>query len=168
MLQSRPLVLALLAVAASLAACMGDPSDGVPDGAQPIEMRPVPGATDTHFFSGIMTRERLVIRDAATWAATWQQIVGTTQPAPSVPKIDFERSVVIVAAMGEQNSGGFTIDVSQVSTVAENAWVTVTERSPGARCVVASVLTAPVAVVVTQRFAGKAIFVERTATNDCD
>src|ERR1051325_10971810 len=105
MKRSRPM---LLAVAASaLAACVGDPSTEVPAGAQPVTIQPVPGAADVRFYSGFTTRERLVIRDEATWTSTWEQLMGSQQPVPAVPKIDFKTSVVIVAAMGQRNSGGF-------------------------------------------------------------
>jgi len=143
-----------------------NPTD-IPDNAHPVLVQPLPEAESLRFYSGITTQQRLVVRDSATWATLWQQIVAPYQPAPAVPSIDFAGNVVIVAAMGTRNTGGYSITVDDVHTLADDAWISITEQSPGSGCIVTDALTAPVAVVVVPRFAGRAMFLEHTSQTTC-
>ncbi len=116
----------------------------------------------------IPTRQRLVIRDGATWAKVWKQFADTHQPIAAIPVIDFAKSVVIVAAMGIQSSGGYTITVDDVRIIAGGARISITEKSPGKGCIVTMAMTEPASVVLVPRFAGEAVFVEHTSQYDCE
>lgn len=164
-LRSRPWMFALLICATSIG-CAEGPSE-IPQGAKPITIQPIPEEQPLHFQSGIPTRQRLVIRDSSTWASMWLDIVGSVSPAPPTPKIDFASHLVLVAAMGTQPSGGYTIAIDDVRTMNDDVWISVTETLPGDRCAVPAVITAPVSVVAVPRFSGKATFVEHTAVHDC-
>jgi hypothetical protein len=132
-----------------------------------VAIHPLPAAASMHYYSGMMTSERVVVHNVADWAAAWEQLVGTIQPRPGLPTIDFAQSVVVIAAMGRKPSGGYGIDVNEVRVLDGNATITVTESSPGEGCVVADIVTAPAAVTVSTRFDGDAKFVERTASPAC-
>jgi len=165
--RSRLLFCALLASAtAGSIGCTSARSE-FPEGAQPVVIQPIPEAQSERFYSGITTQQRLVVRDGATWANVWQQIDANSIPVPAVPAVDFASNVVIVAAMGRKNSGGYSIDVDDVRSVAEDAWVSITENSPGAMCITTAVITAPVAVVMVPRFAGQVTFLEHAVQDDC-
>lgn len=82
------------------------------------------------YYSGMATRQRLVIRDGAAWADVWKQITSPFQPVPPVPEVDFAKNVLILAAMGTRSSGGYSIAVDEVHIVAGGARVSVTEVSP--------------------------------------
>ena len=152
----------------------------------PAEAQPMRYLTHT-YSSGMTTRQRLVIRDAATWSSVWQQITSprqplparagsgggvdsAEQPVPAAPAVDFASQVVIVAAMGTKSSGGYAIDIDDVRIVDEAARITVTEQSPGNsnRCGVTMAQTEPVAVVAVTRFPGEATFLERTSQDACE
>ena len=164
---SRLLFLGLLASATTGSiGCTGEPSE-FPEGAQPVVIQPIPEAQLDRFSSGITTQQRLVVRDGATWANVWQQIAGNNRPIPAAPSVDFASNVVIVAAMGMKSSGGYSIDVNDVRTVAQDAWISITESSPGAMCSTAGVITTPVAVVIVQRFAGQVTFLEHAVQDNC-
>ncbi len=49
---------------------------------------------------------RMVIRDHETWAWFWEHHTAPLDPAPPLPEIDFEDSVVVVAILGVRTSGG--------------------------------------------------------------
>lgn len=168
---SRLLFSALLAGAtATVIGCGGASVDAshFPPFAQPIAIRPLPGAESMQFtYSGITTRQRLVIRDAATWADVWPQIAGSVQPLPPAPAVDFASDLVIVAAMGTRRTGGYSISIDEVRVASEDAWISVTETSPGSGCIVTQALTAPVAVAVMTRFAGRARFLEHRSVRVC-
>jgi hypothetical protein len=104
-----------------------------------------------------------VVSDAPTWVELWKQ-VGLVGPAPSV---DFSRKLVIVAAMGMQRSGGYSIEIEDVSITGDDAVISVVEVSPGSGCYVTEALTAPLAVVAVPRFAGHASFRERSVEHIC-
>jgi len=165
--RSRLLFCALLASATTGSiGCTGDRSE-FPEGAQSVLIQPIPEAQPERSYSGITTQQRLVVRDGATWANVWQQIAGNSIPVPAVPAVDFASHVVIVAAMGMKNSGGYSIDVNDVRTLAEDAWISITENSPGAMCITTAVITTPVAIVRVPRFAGQVTFLEHAVQNDC-
>jgi PrcB C-terminal len=163
------LAVGLILAAASFGCTSGMSNDPqIPDNAAPVRLEPVTALEGMRLNSGIETRERLVVRDDATWTGVWLDIVDGRQPAPPTPKIDFEANVAIVAASGTKTSGGYTIDIDEVSTMDGDAWVSVTETNPGRRCGVTATITAPIAVVIVPRFEGKATFVEHQDTRDCN
>lgn len=142
--------------------CIDVRSDA-PDGARRVAIRPVP-ADERLLFSGVVAQERLVVRDTATWETVWQRVTCRPEPAPA---IDFATEVVIVAAMGMQNSGGHWIDIDKVHTLNGHAWVSVTESFPGEDCAAAGVLTYPAFMVAAPRYDGETTFVEHAEQHAC-
>lgn len=107
---------------------------------------------------------RWVIRDPAAWEQAWLQLSGNERPLPAV---DFEREMVLVAAMGERNTSGYEIAIEKVSEDADGIHVEVLESSPGPSCGVFDVLTAPVTMVAVPRTDSAVVWVERSRTLDC-
>jgi hypothetical protein len=141
-------------------------SSGVSIGPEmPVDTQPLAEVQPFRFYSGMKMRQRLVVRDAATWANAWQQI--TWSPLTTAPVVDFASDLLIVAAMGTMPTGGYSIDVDDVGVGGGNASISITEQSPGPTCVVTQSLTAPVTVVVVPKFAGQATFAEHTAQLAC-
>jgi hypothetical protein len=140
---------------------------GCADNVPSVQIQPLPEAQPVRYYSGITTQQRLVVRDAATWASTWQQIVSRIQPPPPVPMVDFASNLVIVAAMGTKPTGGYSIDVDNVRISGPDASISVTEQSPGSGCVVTQAETAPVAVVLVPQFTGQATFIEHSTQLAC-
>jgi len=86
-----------------------------------------------------------------------------------VPAVGFQVDMVLVSAMGERNSGGFTISIDGGIKEAD-AWLiaAVTETSPDdATCVVTAALTHPVHAVLI-RNAATVVFAERQETHRCN
>jgi hypothetical protein len=158
----QALVLALLAGITT--AAMGCTSRSAELEVQP---QPLPEAQPMRFYSGMAAPQRLVVRDTATWEKLWPQIVGNHRPVPPVPVIDFISDVVIVAAMGTEPTGGYSIEVDDVRVVGEDASISVVEKSPDSTCVVTDASTAPVAIVVVPTFAGHATFIEHATKEVC-
>jgi hypothetical protein len=133
-----------------------------------LPVQPLPQAEQMRFQSGMATPQRLVIRDPASWATVWPQIVGPHRPILPVPPVDFTRDVVVIAAMGTRPTGSYSIDVEDVRLYPDEASISVREQSPGARCIVTDVVTAPIAVVLVPSFAGPATFVEHASQLPCE
>jgi hypothetical protein len=119
--------------------------------------------------SGFTEPVRLVVRDALQWSTVWAQINAGVSPLPARPDIDFSREMVIVAAMGIRNSGGFGILIDEATAIgADGVAVTVRSIAPGSRCFVTGVLTAPVDVARLPRRNGVVQFTERTQMHNCE
>src|SRR5262249_55045159 len=88
--------------------------DPVPDrfeGFQPVTIERASREALTS--SGMEMQQHLVIRNAATWTAVWQQIRGYGETT-AAPVVDFARQVVIVAALGAKPTGGYSINITDV------------------------------------------------------
>ena len=157
------MVACIVAAIAGSTGCAADVSGGLP-----VAISPLAAASAMRIYSGMTTRQRLVVHDVATWTNVWQQLVGSLQPPPALPAIDFGTTVVVVAGMGERTSGGYTVTINEVQVnSAGNASITVTEQSPGPSCATTAAITDPADVVVAARFDGEASFVEHTSQASC-
>lgn len=167
---ARSLLPALLAGAIASSTGCADPSEPLgPRGPLgPLELSAIPEAQPLRFNSGLDTQQRLVIRDARTWASLWSQIAARIQPLPAPPAIDFDSKLVVVASMGTRPSGGYTIDIDDVRIIDNAVQLSVTETSPGVACGGSGALTTPIAVATVTRFDTQASFAERTTSYDCE
>src|SRR5688572_28523662 len=107
----------VLLIAALSCTSAGNPElsrDTAPASTQPAPETPPAGITrfseevmrTFRYNSGFEERERLVIRDSATWAVAWDKLIGGGRPKPAVPTVDFNRHMVLIASSGTKNSGG--------------------------------------------------------------
>ncbi|HEY4129096.1 MAG TPA: protease complex subunit PrcB family protein [Gemmatimonadaceae bacterium] len=94
--------------------------------------------------SGLVDSARVVVRDAATWRTLWGQINQPFIPQPAVPSIDFNRDMVVVAAMGTKPSGGYDIMIEGVTEDSSGVEISVVRSSPGNGCALTAARTQPV------------------------
>ena len=137
----------------------------IPAGGAAVAIAPIEGAASQT--SSHLATERLVIRDAQAWQTFWQGIVAGVSPQPAVPEIDFERHMVIAAAMGQRTSGGYDIAIETAYMLDGALYAVVKSTSPGPTCGAAAVMTAPVVAMITDRFDGPVQFVEMAVTRNC-
>lgn len=154
-------VLLLALAGAGLGACALDEVDVPPDAVQ-LESQVLLQQRDS--YSSYKEPARLVIRDAKEWQQVWPQLADTGSAAPAV---DFDRHMILVAAMGVRSSGGYSIVVDGVFENADGVYVRVQESAPGPRCIVGAALTMPVTVVTIPRRDGDVVWVERPRTRSC-
>ncbi|MES3035586.1 MAG: protease complex subunit PrcB family protein [Gemmatimonadota bacterium] len=163
-----------VAFAATVAACsstgngntdVNTPSDPQ---AQVLAVTPVgsPGQPLTAS-SGLTAAQRTVIRDEVAWRAAWVSIWQNLSPQPELPAVDFAQEMIVVAALGERGSGGFSIVIDSASRTPTGATVVVHVTSPGANCMNTMAITAPVDVARVPRVTGTVTFRERTSVSDC-
>jgi len=137
----------LLATALSLG-CLdaSTPPLGAPAfGARVAAASPVPIAHA--YSSGLGAPARLVIADSATWAAIWAQVYAGLQPRPSLPAVDFGTQRVLLAALGQRNSGAYDIRIDSVVRFTSASVAYLTTTAPGRNCVTTQALTQPVDLV---------------------
>lgn len=147
-----PILIAALAVLAALAAGCTESSagPGVVPGGQVVAINRFDDRYPSTY-SGFGEPARIVVDDAAQWAEVWDRLWNDQAPAPPLPAVDFQREVVIVAAMGRRPTGGYHIRVQEAAAHADHVAVTVVEAAPGVACVVTQAFTAPTDVVRVAR-----------------
>lgn len=116
---------------------------------------------------GLDEEAREVVRTPELWTETWQALYEGRSPVPERPAVDFERSMVIVAATGSRPTGGYEIEVESVHRHGESLFVVVRATSPGDDCMVTQALTAPTTAVRVPRVDGDVEFVEEESVHEC-
>jgi hypothetical protein len=120
------------------------------------------------FSSGFDKPARLVVRDALTWQAVWNQIYLLESPVPPLPVVDFSRDMIVVVALGSRSTGGYSILIGGASEAANNGVaVIVDSSSPGSHCAVTEAFTQPVDIARVPLHDGAVSFVERSHVSNC-
>ena len=119
------------------------------------------------YSSGLREPQRLVVRDQVAWQQVWTSIWEGHLPQPALPAIDFAREMVIVVALGERRTGGFSIFIDSASDGSTGVTLRIRSVSPGSGCGTTQALTQPVDVARLPRRDGPIAFEERQETQDC-
>jgi len=170
MTRLRLLLLALLAACAALAAAAcGDGSATAPDTTpQSLEFARFPTLEAARANASTeVARQRVAITDVATWRRFWASLVPDPSAGAPPASVDFSREMVIAATMPIQPSAGSSLDIEKVTEYADHIEAEVVERTPGADCFSAAVVTRPFDVVRVARRDKEVRFVERKATASC-
>lgn len=88
-----------------------------------------------------------IINDSQSFETLWEDIHANTTPLPELPEIDFTEYTVIASMMGVQNSGGYSIEISEIAASDDIIGVKIEEREPGSDCVTTGALTSPFHIV---------------------
>ena len=116
---------------------------------------------------GFTTRQRLIVRDQAAWTRAWTDVVGSHTPIPATPVADFARETIVIASMGQRNSGGYSVSIDSAGVAGDTVILAVTERSPGRTCGTTGALTQPIALARVLRPNAVVRFVEKSVVTDC-
>lgn len=95
-------------------------------------------------FSGVIDSTRVVIRDRARWREYWARIHSPFVPPPREPEIDFEREMIILAALGRRPSLGYDILIRSATRDSAGIEVQLRRSNPGQGCPVSAAATEPV------------------------
>jgi hypothetical protein len=88
-------------------------------------------------------------------------------PAPDPPRVEFEREMLIVVALGERPTGGYGIVVDSAETRPDGLFVTVRTIAPGKGCMLTQALTQPVDIARVPRHEGQVGFEDHAEVRDC-
>jgi hypothetical protein len=152
--------LASVVILALLAGCSGESSPTGPDG--PVAF--------TEIFrdkaSNLTTRRAEIVSRDARWDALWTEIRGS---ASNKPVVDFEKNILIVAALGETGDSCKHVRITGVSRSMGALNVTIAETRLPPSCVCPPNSVRPVHVVSVPRAASNATFTWTTLTegNPC-
>jgi PrcB C-terminal len=147
-------------------ACSSAPS--APGGNQPLPVvRLQPESFSFTYSSDLRESQRLVVRDQGAWQEVWTSIWRTHTPVPPLPAIDFSQDMIVVAALGERVTGGFSIFVDSATEGPAGVTVAIRSVSPATGCGVTLALTQPVDIARLPRRNGAISFDERGAVLAC-
>ncbi len=131
----------------------------------PIPVTHVPTITFT--VTGVFPRAtNLVIHDQASWQNLWTEMTRNMSPAPSLPAIDFEKDMALVASAGESTGLSIAITGAGQSSSGEIV-VDVTITHPGKGCFVPQVITTPVDIATIPRSAANIVFKTTIKEHNC-
>ena len=109
------------------------------------------------FYGGLVQPEYRIVESREDWEELWRELEprtsrkqGQTSPNP-LPEIDFQRSVLIIAAMGTRPNGGYSVEISSIVESSYRIVVTVSERLAGAKCPAIAAITHPIAIATTEQ-----------------
>ena len=119
------------------------------------------------FYSGLVEPQRLVVRDPATWSQVWATIWRNQSPTPPLPDHDFARDMLVVVALGQRSTGGYSILIDSAEATSDGVTVLVRAVVPGAGCGVTLALTQPVDIARLPRTDATVKFRDRTVQQFC-
>ncbi|HYW30322.1 MAG TPA: protease complex subunit PrcB family protein [Gemmatimonas sp.] len=175
MTTSRAAWLTVAAVASSIIGCrkpepVSPDSEGTfgpsPSSSQSLVVTRLRSGPESFTYSSSITESRrVVIRDDAAWRTAWAEMWARTGPSvPPLPAIDFSRDMIILAALGQRNSGGYSITIDSASRATSGAIVWVSKPTPG-KCGTLAALTQPVDLARVPKVDGNVDFREREAVS---
>ena len=118
--------------------------------------------------SGLRDSLRTVVREREAFAELWARMHAPFGEKPAVPEIDFEREMIVVAALGTRSSGGYGIYLDSAEVDRDTLVVHVRRVQPGPTCGVTAALTEPVDLARAPRDARPVRFVEHSTVRQCD
>jgi len=98
--------------------------------------------------SNIMEPRQVVVRSADDWTKLWRDHAGADATPPA---IDFDSSMVVGVFLGARNTGGYTVEITEVELEAADVLVKYTETRPGRGAMLAQVITSPFHLVSVTR-----------------
>ena len=116
--------------------------------------------------SGVHSESTFVVRDADTFKRVWTQVF-SRRTDREMPVIDFSQQMVVIATMGRQPTTGYGIRIAGARRSDRGLVVQVETISPGPSCVVAPMVTFPIAMSRLRSFDGPVRFDFKRTIRDC-
>ena len=115
---------------------------------------------------GISHRARLVIRDRDEFNEFWQELVRSASEKPALPEVNFSREMIIVAAMGRQQSSGYEVVIDSACEV-DNRFEVFVRSTHFLKCGLQLEGVEPVDIVRLPKTNLPVAFREIEVTSDC-
>ena len=80
---------------------------------QGVASERVPFVTiDQGFRSGVRERKFLVIKTEPEWKAVWQSHGQPLIPVKELPRVDFDKEMIVAVFLGEKPTGGYKVEIT--------------------------------------------------------
>jgi hypothetical protein len=110
-------------------------------------------------FSGLQNAETLVVRDQDGLQKLWNGAYQNRTPAPDMPKVDFERKMVLAVAGGMLPNSCYGLALDKVAASGEALVVHYRITTPPEDAVCLQAISSPVAMIVVDRVDAKVVFI---------
>lgn len=84
-----------------------------------------------------------------------------------INSVDFSKQMVIAVFQGEKGSGGYLIEIKNITELDDEIKVEISETAPGPNCINTSNITSPLHILTYKSSNKKVNFVTETTTRDC-
>ncbi len=162
---SRVLVIAALTSVLVLSGCSTSDvelGDSIP--VQSLRGDHLPPLYNTGFAEPL----RVAIRDETLWEGAWNRLWVNYSESPALPFVDFDEHMVILVAMGERPSIGYSIKIEGAYRDGDNIVVRVVSTTPGRGCMVGAALTSPADIARMPASEMRVRFEERRVIRNCN
>ncbi len=119
-------------------------------------------------YCGITDRKNHVIKTQEDWEKLWEKTYSIQTPKPKLPKIDFNKEMIIGIFSGEHNSGGYDIEITEIKKHKGEINASFFYVSPGPKCEVTSALTQPYRFIKLKKTSKNIVFKGFEGTRDCE
>ncbi len=116
--------------------------------------------------SGFTEPAELAVRERGEFAAAWATL-HRGLPGNAPPEVDFSRRTVVLLALGERSSGGYSVRFDGITREEGGAVVRYTVTRPGPGCMTTQAITSPVDVVSVSRVEGAVRFERQEVVDSC-
>jgi PrcB C-terminal len=104
--------------------------------------------------SAVEEARQVVVRTPEEWKVLWKEHA----PNQPMPAVDFTKSMVIGVFLGSRNTAGYRVTITSIERDGANVVVAYREERPGARDILAQVITLPHHLVRVERIGGEVTF----------
>lgn len=101
--------------------------------------------------SGYTLKGQEVFKDKNSWQAFWQEHTSINIPPQALPEVDFNINMVIAVFMGQQGTGGYSVEIIEVAKLADRIVIRYKESIPQKGAMVTQALTQPYHIKVIEK-----------------
>jgi hypothetical protein len=98
---------------------------------------------------------------------TAEELAALWPAGAAIEDVDFSEESVVVVALGERRTGGYSVEVESVVATDDGVVVRYVEGAPGPGCMTTQALTQPYRIIAIPRVEGPARFERSTETRSC-
>lgn len=122
---------------------------------------------EQEYYSAIEKPFEKVIKDKSSWDIFWSELHGNQSETLPTLQVDFTEKMVIGVGLGTRNTGGYEVQIQDVTVDNEKILVDYVEIQPGDDCLTTQALTQPYQLVVVDKSDLPVEFNSQTETRNC-
>jgi hypothetical protein len=112
---------------------------------------------------------QILIKTSDEFQSEWNRAFAGMDMKPEMPKVDFNKSWVVAAFMGEKNKGGFEVTLASLQEIADSLVVTISHINPGPNCMSSMAIEYPYIFAEISRVpAAKQVLMVKDEIKDCN
>ncbi|MGB7441581.1 MAG: protease complex subunit PrcB family protein [Coleofasciculaceae cyanobacterium] len=119
------------------------------------------------YYSAIEEPFETVIKDKSSWDNFWSKLQGNQSETLPPPPVDFTEKMVVGVGLGTRNTGGYEIQIQEITVSNAQILVEYVERQPATNCMTTQALTQPYQLVLVDQSDLPVEFNSQTEIKNC-